>query len=37
MKGHALEDFSAIYEYLAGDHDLLTIKEKSSASPGTPA
>ena len=37
MKGHALEDFSAIYEYLAGDHDFSTIKEKSSASPGTPA
>jgi 3-hydroxyisobutyrate dehydrogenase-like beta-hydroxyacid dehydrogenase len=37
MKGHALEDFSAIYEYLVGDHDFSTIKEKSSASPGTPA
>ena len=28
MKGHALEDFSAIYEYLAGDHDLSTLNQE---------
>jgi 3-hydroxyisobutyrate dehydrogenase-like beta-hydroxyacid dehydrogenase len=37
MKGHALEDFSAIYEYLAGDHDFSTINEKLVGSPRTPA
>jgi len=37
MKGHALEDFSAIYEYLAGDHDFSTVNQRSSASPSTPA
>ena len=33
MEGHALEDFSAIYKYLAGDDDFSTINEKSSAPP----
>jgi len=28
IKGHALEDFSAIYEYLVGDHDFSTVNEK---------
>jgi 3-hydroxyisobutyrate dehydrogenase-like beta-hydroxyacid dehydrogenase len=28
MEGHALEDFSAIYKYLAGTHDLSSTNEK---------
>jgi hypothetical protein len=36
MKGHALEDFSAIYEYLAGDDDFSTVNQKLVDSPGTP-
>jgi 3-hydroxyisobutyrate dehydrogenase-like beta-hydroxyacid dehydrogenase len=33
MKGHALEDFSAIYEYLAGDDDFSTVNQKLVDSP----
>src|SRR5262249_51608874 len=28
IEGHALEDFSAIYKYLAGTHDLSTTSQK---------
>ena len=33
MKGHALEDFSAIYEYLAADDDFSTVNQKLVDSP----
>jgi 3-hydroxyisobutyrate dehydrogenase-like beta-hydroxyacid dehydrogenase len=31
MEGHATEDFSAIYKYLASNHDIATRDQKSSA------
>lgn len=37
MTGHGLEDFSAIYEYLAGDDDSRRSIKKSSGPPSTPA
>jgi 3-hydroxyisobutyrate dehydrogenase/glyoxylate/succinic semialdehyde reductase len=35
MKGYDTDDFSAIYEYLAGDHDFSTINHKVVDSPHT--